>query len=384
MRWASPRSPRHRLAAVALARSAVARSPDNPALALVLGQALAGAGKLEEAASSLGQACNRFPGHEPLHEELAQVLGRLGDVEAALACARGRSAPWASILAFKLLIRHGRRAETGPLEAVVAAARPADPDLLETRVKRTRDDPEQLLRLCEEVLGHDPAAAHAIHYKAVALAQLGRGEEAAALMGLDRFLSVAPLPAPAGFGGEEAFLETVRGEILASPGLHRDPAGHATRSGLRTRTFPAAGDRAGPVLIGAIRAAIDAYAGPLSGDHPFVRARPSRATLTPWALLFRGAGHQLPHHHPGCWMTGVYYVSARYDVPRPDAPRPGLIRIGGLPGWAGVAPPWPVLEIEPVPGTLLLFPSFVPHETVPPGDGAERISVAFDVARADG
>jgi hypothetical protein len=41
-----------------------------------------------------------------------------------------------------------------------------------------------------------------------------------------------------------------------------------------------------------------------------------------------------------------------------------------------------VIEVEPVPGTLLLFPSFVPHETVPPGEGAERISVAFDVAAA--
>jgi hypothetical protein len=28
------------------------------------------------------------------------------------------------------------------------------------------------------------------------------------------------------------------------------------------------------------------------------------------------------------------------------------------------------------------FPSFIPHETVPPGEGAERISVAFDVTAA--
>jgi hypothetical protein len=91
----------------------------------------------------------------------------------------------------------------------------------------------------------------------------------------------------------------------------------------------------------------------------------------------------LLHHHPGCWLTGVYYVSARRDDPVAEAPRPGMIRIGALPAWAGVEPPWPVLEVEPVPGTLLLFPSFVPHETVPPGDGAERISVAFDVAAVD-
>lgn len=363
-----------------LARSALAGAPDNPALHLILARALAGAGRLDEAVSGLRQALTLLPGHEGLHEELAHALARRGEVEAALACARGRDAPWASAFAFKLLIRHGRRAEAEALEAAVATIRPADHDLLESRAKRSRDDPEKLLRLCEDVLGHDPGAAHALYYKAVALARLGRRDEAAALMGLDRFLRIAPLAAPPGFGGDEAFREAVRGEILANPSLHRDPAGHATRSGVRTGTFPAVGDRAAAALVGAIRAAIGDYAAALSGDHPFVRARPRRATLTQWALVFEGGGHQLPHHHPGCWLTGVYYVSARRAPSRQDGPHPGPIRIGILPGWAGIEPPWPVLEVEPVPGTLLLFPSFVPHETMPPGDGAERISVAFDVA----
>jgi tetratricopeptide (TPR) repeat protein len=381
IRWAGPRSPKHRLAAVALARAAVAAAPDKPLPLLALARALSAAGELGEAASLLDRACLRFPETEALHEERANVLGRLGEVEAALDCARGREAAWAPVFAFTLLARQGRRSETVPLEAAVEAVRPADPNLLESRAKRARGDPEALLGLSEAVLSHDPASAHALHYKAVALAQLGRGGEAAELMGLDRFLKIAPLPAPPGFGGEEAFREAIRAEIVANPSLHPDPVGHATRSGLRTRHFPASGDRASPALMESIRTAVAAYADSLAGDHPFVRGRPQRATFAPWALLFRGAGHQVAHHHPGCWLTGVYYVSARRDVPRPDLPLPGTIRIGVLPDWAG-APPWPVIEVEPVPGTLLLFPSFVPHETVPPGEGAERISVAFDVAAA--
>jgi hypothetical protein len=349
---------------------------------LALARALSGAGELEQAAALLDQACRRFPGLEALHEELAHALAGLGEVEAALACARGRNAAWAPVFAFTLLARQGRRSETVPLEAAVAAVRPADPNLLESRAKRARGDPGALLRLCDEVLGHDPASAHALHHKAVALAQLGRREEAAELMGLDRFLSLAPLPVPAGFGDEESFRDAVRAEILANPSLHPDPVGHATRSGLRTRHFPAAGDRAATALVEAIRAAVAAYAEVLDGDHPFVRFRPARATFTPWALVFRGAGHQVAHHHPGCWLTGVYYVSARRDSPGPGGAHPGAIRIGVLPASAGMEPPWLVLEVEPVPGTLLLFPSFVPHETVPPGEGAERISVAFDVAAA--
>lgn len=363
-----------------LARVAVAAAADKPAPHLALAKALSGAGELEEAVSLLERACRRFPETEALHEELAHALGRIGEVEAALACARGREASWAPVFAFTLLARQGRRSETVALEEAVAAVRPADPNLLESRAKRVRGDPGALLKLCEEVLDHDPASAHAIHHKAVALAQLGRGGEAAELMGLDRFLGIAPLPAPPGFGGDEAFREALRAEIMANPSLHPDPAGHATRFGLRTRTFPAAGDRAATALVESIRAAVSAYADALDGDHPFVLGRPRRATFTPWALLFRGAGHQVAHHHPGCWLTGVYYVSARRGSPGGGSAHPGAIRIGVVPD--GVEPPWPVLEVEPVPGTLLLFPSFAPHETVPPGDGAERISVAFDVAAA--
>ncbi len=367
---------------VALARSAVAAAPDKPSPQLALARALSGVGELEEAASLLDRACRRFPETEALHEELAHALARLGDVEAALACARGREAAWAPVFAFALLARHGRRSETAELEAAVAAVRPADPNLLESRAKRVRGDPLALLNLSEEVLSHDPASAHALHHKAVALAQLGRRGEAAELMGLDRFLSVAPLPTPPGFGGAEVFREVLRAEIMANSSLHPDPVGHATRFGLRTRVFPAPGDRAATALIESIRNAVSAYADALAGGHPFVRGRPDRATFTPWALLFRGAGHQVAHHHPGCWLTGVYYVSARRESPGSGAAHPGAIRIGILPECSGIEPPWPVLEIEPVPGTLLLFPSFVPHETVPPGDGAERISVAFDVAAA--
>ena len=96
--------------------------------------------------------------------------------------------------------------------------------------------------------------------------------------------------------------------------------------------------------------------------------------------MFRGDGHQCLHHHPGRWLTGVYYVGLP-DTPPGDADAlPGGIVLGGLPDWAGVKPPWPLRRISPKPGLLLLFPSFLPHETLPTGREGERISVAFDIA----
>ncbi|HEY0412577.1 MAG TPA: putative 2OG-Fe(II) oxygenase [Allosphingosinicella sp.] len=381
IRWASPRSAKQHIALAALARIAAENSPDNPSLALALGGALGGAGLLTEAISSLTQACRHFPSHEALHEALAEALSRSGDIEGALGVARARAgSPWAPLFAFKLLTRQGRLAEAAPFEARVAASSPADPDLLEARATRARGSPDELLKVAEEVLSADPTAMHAVYYRAVALAQLGQDGAASELMGIDRFLSVETLAAPDGFGSDPAFRQSLAEEILGNETLHPDPIGHASRGGLRTRTFPSESDRAAVALIGAIRNAVSTYADAICGTHPFVAARPKRATFTPWALVFPAGGHQRLHHHPGRWLTGVYYVSVAEGRAGLDAASPGAIRIGGLPPGAGVEPPWPVLTIHPEPGMLLLFPSFVPHETVPNGGECRRISVAFDVA----
>ncbi len=41
--------------------------------------------------------------------------------------------------------------------------------------------------------------------------------------------------------------------------------------------------------------------------------------------------------------------------------------------------PWGVRDIRPAPGRLVLFPSFVPHATLPTKSPEPRICVAFDV-----
>jgi hypothetical protein len=227
------------------------------------------------------------------------------------------------------------------------------------------------------MLALDPASSHALYYKAVALAQLGRGEEAAAIMATDRFVRSSELPTPSDPEREESFRGSVRAEILANPTLHPDPAAHTTRNGLRTFAFPLSGDRAAPHLLERIRDCIADYSRSLTGDHPFVRCRPEQASFVAWAIVLRAAGYQRLHHHPKPWMTGVYYVAAPQV-----AGNAGALRIGVLPDWAGVEPPWPVIEVPPRPGTLVLFPSFVPHETRPTGSDEERISIAFDVDRA--
>jgi hypothetical protein len=76
-------------------------------------------------------------------------------------------------------------------------------------------------------------------------------------------------------------------------------------------------------------------------------------------------------------LSGVTYVAA----PQIADTYQGALVIGLLD--SGLDPvktlPWPTREIEPVPGRLVIFPSFVPHMTRPTGVDGRRISVSFDV-----
>ncbi|MGZ8999030.1 MAG: 2OG-Fe(II) oxygenase family protein [Allosphingosinicella sp.] len=331
-----------------------------------------------ESIDVLKGASARFPDNDPIASALATALAQAGDVDAALIeAARWKESAWSAPLALRLLAEHGRFAEAVRFEAAVAAADPADLNLLECRARRLQAEPESLLRVAEDVLALNPASSHALYFRAVALAQLGRDEEAAATMAVDRFVQFRELPAPPGQLSGDGFRDSVRSEILANSTLHPDPAAHTTRNGLRTLVFPLPGDSAAKVLLETIRDAIEDYSVGLAGDHPFIRSRPEQASFSAWAIVLRASGYQRLHHHPKPWMTGVYYVAA----PRTEGDS-GVLRIGVLPSWAGVAPPWPVLDVPPRPGTLVLFPSFVPHETVPTGSDAERISIAFDVDSA--
>ncbi|MET1027552.1 MAG: 2OG-Fe(II) oxygenase family protein [Dongiaceae bacterium] len=92
-----------------------------------------------------------------------------------------------------------------------------------------------------------------------------------------------------------------------------------------------------------------------------------------WANVSRHGDYNKPHSHPGVVWSGVFYVSLgdRDPEPRDNGciefidPRPGNIFATKF-------------RIDPKPGQLLLFPSWLYHYVNPFRGGGERISVAFN------
>ena len=116
--------------------------------------------------------------------------------------------------------------------------------------------------------------------------------------------------------------------------------------------------------------------GPLDPSHP-LRGRvpmPHRFVGS-WSVRLTSGGFHESHVHDEGWLSSALYVA----IPEPQK--------GTHDGWLTLGEPQknlnlpldPLAELEPKPGRLVLFPSYLWHGTRPFSSG-ERLSVAFDVA----
>jgi tetratricopeptide (TPR) repeat protein len=237
MEWVHDFGPRKVRVAAELARRRVADAPDVPERWLALANILTESGERDAAVASLRDAVVRLPGSAKLRCRLASALIRheafeeaRAQADAALALAPGD--PEIRKLHFELLARTRSWDAAGKsLDAMAGSVATSRAIMTQER----RLDSASLLTFCEAQLAEGPASTAAIFYKAIALARLGRGEEACAVMALDKHVAICDLPPPAGYGDGETFRQLLAEEICRNPTLASDPRGKATRDGRQTR-----------------------------------------------------------------------------------------------------------------------------------------------------
>ncbi len=119
--------------------------------------------------------------------------------------------------------------------------------------------------------------------------------------------------------------------------------------------------------------------GHLPGDpaHPFLSRKAIDFRFNgSWSVRLRaGGGHHVPHFHSEGWMSSAYYAHLPAHAPESD-PRQGWIEFGRSPPVFKLDLP-PRRVVEPKPGLLVLFPSYLWHGTIP-FDAGERLTAAFD------
>jgi tetratricopeptide (TPR) repeat protein len=334
--------------------------------------------KRDQASASIERALNAQPGEQSLWTALLNLTlsqGNFAGLDEAVARARAAGLPEAAILPFEAVAA----AEQGEVDRADALIDALDPDVLDTigvwrarHLLRAARVDEAVALIDRELDGE--RAEQFWPYASVAwrLANDPRQEwlEAGGLVStFDLADQLPPLDR----------LADVLRSLHVAGGQYLDQSvrgGTQTDGPLLSRIEPEIRQ-----LRGAIVSAVEKYVTdlpPIDPKHPLLGHRRDRRVRFSgsWSVRLRGGGHHVNHVHPQGWISSALYVAlpARAEGGAPEA---GWLKLGEAPLELGVDAP-PVQLVEPKPGRLVLFPSWIWHGTVPFSHG-ERLTVAFDV-----
>jgi len=207
---------------------------------------------------------------------------------------------------------------------------------------------------------------------------------AAQWLGLHRHVHAVELPTPEGFGDAQVFHAALADDIRRHSQQRWEPAGLAARNAYLSGDLLA--DRT-PAIVGfehRLREAINAFLGHcheanVSSDV-FLRNVPGRYRIHVWATQAAESGFIDTHIHEDSWLSGAYYVELPPAIRADDDTHAGWIEFGRPFASLPQPPDAALRQLCPKVGTLLLFPSYLFHRTLPYTGTGERISISFDLA----
>ena len=409
-------------AAEATTRRALARRPEDLEAWRRLARVRQAQGDLAGAEESLAHAARLAPADAEVQAALADCIWmRTGDLAAALAPIEAalRLAPTVSLFATKIRLA-GRAGQAGEAYAEARAAADRDPangglQGVAAAAAANAGRAEDMLAHARAMQAARPEDAGADRLAAEALLRLGRADQAAALLeglvagspldqGLlalaalawrftgdpryaalhdyDRVVRTFEVEPPPGWRDREALLAAAAERLHELHGLHRaaaHPLDQSLRGGVQTsHDLYASHDPVLQALFAALQAPIARYVDELGpGGDPLRRRRRTGFRIAgAWSVRLQAGGFHVSHVHPDGWISSAFYLETPPSTGRES--REGWLQFGD-PGFPLAAPAPAEHFVEPKPGRLVLFPSYMFHGTVPFSAPQPRLTVAFDV-----
>ena len=241
---------------------------------------------------------------------------------------------------------------------------------------------EEALRLAEDALRIRPLDQHLIAIKATAWRQLA-DPRYAELYDYENLVRTWTIDTPDGWPNLAAYLADLAASLRRLHLLHTHPIGQSLRHGTQTtQNLMRSNDPAIRAFPSAIDAWIRAHMSALDSTTAEMRQRNTgRYKLHGlWSVQLRSGGYHTNHVHPEGWLSSACYIDLPAAVQQGD--REGWLKFGE-PGMPTHPPLPPEFFVQPKPGLLALFPSYMWHGTVPfsssLAQAQTRLSVAFDV-----
>jgi tetratricopeptide (TPR) repeat protein len=333
--------------------AAVAQNPDAVALRIGCADLLRRADLRQHAEDMLREGLRRSPDHPALAHALGVLLDEMDRSQEAVALLDAGLAAQPNSLQVRgayvnALLRLGRGDEA------LVAIQPA--------------------RLAE------PVNQEWICYESMALRQLGdaRYHE---LCDYDLMVQPFELPPPQGYRSTAEFNAALREQLMRLHVLDTHPLDQSLRHGSQTtRSLLHVDDPVVKQYLAALHEPIQAYMELMRDpDHIWSGRKTGGYRLAGcWSVKLKPSGYHINHYHPAGWISSAYYVSVPEVTSAGDS-QEGWIKFGEA-RW-----PTPSCTVErvvqPKAGTLVLFPSYMWHGTIPFSAG-ERITAPFDAVPA--
>ena len=312
-------------------------------------------------------ACRGAPGCLCRHAASAGPSDKHADVGLATALSRlGRNDDKAALLFESLVAQHQSDANLFGNAAAAAIA---------------RGDAARALALCER--GHAIAPGNQVCLALMSTAYRLLGDDRdEALSGYDDLVRVFDLEAPRGFSAMADFNAELDSYLDRLHPHRREHVAQSLRGGSQTveQVF-GAGHALIDRLEARIRQAMERYIAEMKlrcAPIPFHGAASSGgfSWAGSWSSRLSDQGFHANHFHPEGWISSCYYVALPEAV-RDETARQGWIKFGE-PDFAAPLKDPVRRAIQPRPGRLILFPSYLWHGTIPFHDARTRTTIAFD------
>jgi len=109
---------------------------------------------------------------------------------------------------------------------------------------------------------------------------------------------------------------------------------------------------------------------------------------TMWSIINPPGSSNRAHVHPGCLWSGVYYIQAAKNAGSIEFIEPRTMHLMNQPKWQpNTKRPkenWPKVRCTPIPGRMIIFPSWLYHAVEPnmseaEGEKANRVIISFNL-----
>jgi hypothetical protein len=242
-----------------------------------------------------------------------------------------------------------------------------------------RGDPAAALAFCEK--GQKIAPDNQVCLALLSLAYRLLGDERDEIFsGYHRFIRVFDLEPPDGFSGMAGFNTELNAYLDRLHPHHKEHIAQSLRGGSQTvdQVFGAGHDLI-ERLKKRISEAVRRYISDMERDdgHPFLSRKIKGFSYGgSWSSRLHDRGFHANHIHPEGWISSCYYVAVP-EVVKDEQAKQGWIKFGEPDFAAPLANPVR-RAIQPAPGRLILFPSYMWHGTIPFHAASSRTTIAFD------